>query len=82
MKLTPTFDLKLEFAERLSAEERRPQPCEFFARVRYDRRAFEQRQPAREPYDEPPRRIAAEVTRREPDPRSIWLPKPGETLAW
>jgi N-acyl-phosphatidylethanolamine-hydrolysing phospholipase D len=37
---------------------------------------------AREPYDEPPRRIAAEVTRLHLDPRSIWLPKPGETLGW
>jgi N-acyl-phosphatidylethanolamine-hydrolysing phospholipase D len=37
---------------------------------------------AREPYDEPPRRIAAEVARRDLDPRSIWLPKPGETLGW
>jgi N-acyl-phosphatidylethanolamine-hydrolysing phospholipase D len=37
---------------------------------------------AREPYDEPPRRIAAEVARLALDPRSIWIPKPGETLAW
>jgi len=37
---------------------------------------------AREPYDEPPRRIAAEVERLGLDPRSIWLPKPGETLSW
>jgi N-acyl-phosphatidylethanolamine-hydrolysing phospholipase D len=37
---------------------------------------------AREPYDEPPRRIAAEVVRLGLDPRSIWLPKPGETLGW
>jgi N-acyl-phosphatidylethanolamine-hydrolysing phospholipase D len=37
---------------------------------------------AREAYDEPPRRIAAEVARLELDPRSIWLPKPGETLGW
>jgi L-ascorbate metabolism protein UlaG (beta-lactamase superfamily) len=37
---------------------------------------------AREPYDEPPRRIAAEIARLELDPRSIWLPKPGETLDW
>ena len=37
---------------------------------------------AREPYDEPPRRIAAEVARLGLDPASIWLPKPGETLAW
>jgi N-acyl-phosphatidylethanolamine-hydrolysing phospholipase D len=37
---------------------------------------------AREAYDEPPRRIAAEVTRLALDPRSVWLPKPGETLGW
>jgi N-acyl-phosphatidylethanolamine-hydrolysing phospholipase D len=37
---------------------------------------------AQEAYDEPPRRIAAEVARLGLDPRSIWLPKPGETLAW
>ena len=37
---------------------------------------------AREPYDEPPRRIAAEVERLQLDPRSVWLPKPGETLDW
>ena len=37
---------------------------------------------AREPYDEPPRRIAAEVARLGLDPHAIWLPKPGETLAW
>ncbi len=37
---------------------------------------------AREPYDEPPQRIAAEVARLEVDPARIWLPKPGETLDW
>jgi N-acyl-phosphatidylethanolamine-hydrolysing phospholipase D len=37
---------------------------------------------AREPYDEPPRRIAAEVSRRELDPGAIWISRPGETLAW
>jgi len=37
---------------------------------------------AQEAYREPPRRIAAEVTRLQLDPRSIWLPRPGETLAW
>jgi N-acyl-phosphatidylethanolamine-hydrolysing phospholipase D len=37
---------------------------------------------AREPYDEPPRRIAAEVARLELDRGKIWLPKPGETLNW
>ena len=37
---------------------------------------------AREPYDEPPRRIAAEVERLKIDPHTVWLPKPGETLDW
>jgi N-acyl-phosphatidylethanolamine-hydrolysing phospholipase D len=37
---------------------------------------------AREPYDEPPRRVAAEVERRHLDPAAIWIPKPGLTLAW
>jgi N-acyl-phosphatidylethanolamine-hydrolysing phospholipase D len=37
---------------------------------------------AQEASDEPPRRIAAEVARLELDPRSIWLPRPGETLGW
>ena len=37
---------------------------------------------AREPYDEPPRRIAAEVARLDLDPRSILMPKPGQTLGW
>jgi N-acyl-phosphatidylethanolamine-hydrolysing phospholipase D len=37
---------------------------------------------AREAYDEPPRRIAAEVARLGLDPRSVWVPKPGETLGW
>jgi N-acyl-phosphatidylethanolamine-hydrolysing phospholipase D len=37
---------------------------------------------AREPYNEPPRRIAAEVERLKLDPATIWLPKPGETLDW
>ena len=37
---------------------------------------------AREPYDEPPRRIAAEVARLKLDPRSILLPRPGETSGW
>ena len=36
----------------------------------------------REPYDEPPRRIAAEVARLALDPQAILLPKPGETLGW
>jgi N-acyl-phosphatidylethanolamine-hydrolysing phospholipase D len=37
---------------------------------------------AREPYGQPPLRIAAEVQRLNLDRRSIWLPKPGETLNW
>src|SRR5262245_60064513 len=37
---------------------------------------------AREPYDEPPRRIADEVARLKLDPHTVWLPKPGETLDW
>jgi L-ascorbate metabolism protein UlaG (beta-lactamase superfamily) len=37
---------------------------------------------AREAYDEPPRRIAAEVARLKLDPRSILLPRPGQTLDW
>ena len=37
---------------------------------------------AREPYDEPPRRIAEEAARLKLDPHTIWLPKPGETLDW
>jgi N-acyl-phosphatidylethanolamine-hydrolysing phospholipase D len=37
---------------------------------------------AREPYDEPPRRIAAEVARLDLDPRLILLPRPGDTLSW
>ena len=37
---------------------------------------------AREPYDEPPRRVAAEVERRGLDGDVIWVPKPGEILSW
>ncbi|HET8575879.1 MAG TPA: MBL fold metallo-hydrolase [Methylomirabilota bacterium] len=37
---------------------------------------------AREPYDEPPQRIAAEVERRKLDPESVWIPKPGDTVPW
>jgi N-acyl-phosphatidylethanolamine-hydrolysing phospholipase D len=37
---------------------------------------------AREPYEEPPRRIAAEVERLKIDPATVWLPEPGETLYW
>ena len=37
---------------------------------------------AREPYDEPPARIAAEVARRGLPAERIWVPKPGLTLDW
>ena len=37
---------------------------------------------AREPYDEPPRRIAEEVSRRHLDPDAVWILKPGATTAW
>jgi len=37
---------------------------------------------AREPYDEPPRRLAAEVERRHLDPAAAWILEPGETRAW
>lgn len=37
---------------------------------------------AREPYDEPPARIAAEVKRRGLPADRIWVPKPGLTLDW
>ncbi len=37
---------------------------------------------AREPYDEPPRRIAEEVERRHLDSDSVWILKPGATTAW
>ncbi len=37
---------------------------------------------AREPYDEPPRLLAAEVARRAIDPAVILTPKPGETIHW
>jgi L-ascorbate metabolism protein UlaG (beta-lactamase superfamily) len=37
---------------------------------------------AREPYDEPPRRIAEEVLRRRLDADSVWILKPGATTAW
>ena len=37
---------------------------------------------AREPYDEPPRRIAEEVARRHLDPDSVWVVKPGVTTPW
>jgi N-acyl-phosphatidylethanolamine-hydrolysing phospholipase D len=37
---------------------------------------------AEEPYDEPPRRLAAEVERLGLDSESIWVLKPGETRHW
>ena len=37
---------------------------------------------AREPNDEPPRRVAAEVARRHLDPSTIWLLNPGQTRDW
>ena len=37
---------------------------------------------AREPYDEPPKRIAAEVARRHMDPEAIWIRNPGDTARW
>jgi N-acyl-phosphatidylethanolamine-hydrolysing phospholipase D len=37
---------------------------------------------AREPYDEPPKRLVAEVHRRHLDPKSVWVLEPGQTMAW
>ena len=37
---------------------------------------------AREPYDEPPARLRAEIGRRGLDPSRSWLLKPGETRTW
>lgn len=37
---------------------------------------------AREPYDEPPRRLGAEIERRHLDPAVAWVLKPGETRTW
>lgn len=37
---------------------------------------------AREAYDEPPRRIEAEIRRRQLDADSIWILKPGEAARW
>jgi N-acyl-phosphatidylethanolamine-hydrolysing phospholipase D len=37
---------------------------------------------AREPYDEPPKRIAAEVDRRQLDREAVWILKPGQTARW
>ncbi|HEX7788502.1 MAG TPA: MBL fold metallo-hydrolase [Methylomirabilota bacterium] len=37
---------------------------------------------AREAYDEPPRRLAAEIERRHLDPAVAWVLHPGETRRW
>jgi N-acyl-phosphatidylethanolamine-hydrolysing phospholipase D len=37
---------------------------------------------AREPYDQPPKRLAAEIERRHLDPAVAWILKPGETRRW
>ena len=37
---------------------------------------------AREPYDEPPTRMRAELERRRLDPATAWILKPGETRTW
>jgi N-acyl-phosphatidylethanolamine-hydrolysing phospholipase D len=37
---------------------------------------------AREPYDQPPRRLAAEIERPHLDPAVAWVLKPGETRRW
>ena len=37
---------------------------------------------AREPYDEPPARLRAEVARRGLDAAAAWILKPGETVIW
>jgi N-acyl-phosphatidylethanolamine-hydrolysing phospholipase D len=37
---------------------------------------------AREPYDEPPSRLAAEAARRAIDPHDVWILEPGETRDW
>jgi N-acyl-phosphatidylethanolamine-hydrolysing phospholipase D len=37
---------------------------------------------AREPYDEPPKRLMAEVERRGLSPDGIWIMKPGQTASW
>ena len=37
---------------------------------------------AREPNDEPPKRLAAEIERRGLDPAALWLLRPGETKRW
>src|SRR4030095_4398195 len=38
--------------------------------------------PARDPYDEPRTRLAAEAARRSMDPHDMWILKPGETRDW
>jgi N-acyl-phosphatidylethanolamine-hydrolysing phospholipase D len=37
---------------------------------------------AREPYDEPPARLAAEIERRHLDPATAWVLRPGATTRW
>lgn len=37
---------------------------------------------AREPYDEPPKRLTAELERRQIDPAVAWILKPGQTVFW
>jgi L-ascorbate metabolism protein UlaG (beta-lactamase superfamily) len=37
---------------------------------------------AREPYDEPPARLTAEIEWRHLDPTAAWVLKPGETRRW
>jgi N-acyl-phosphatidylethanolamine-hydrolysing phospholipase D len=37
---------------------------------------------AREPYDEPPKRLTAEIERRHLDPAVAWVLRPGETRGW
>ncbi len=37
---------------------------------------------AREPYDEPPARLAAEIDRRQLDPAGAWILPPGQTTRW
>jgi N-acyl-phosphatidylethanolamine-hydrolysing phospholipase D len=37
---------------------------------------------AREPYDEPPARLRAEIERRRLDPAASWVLRPGETKNW
>ncbi|HXJ80719.1 MAG TPA: MBL fold metallo-hydrolase [Candidatus Methylomirabilis sp.] len=37
---------------------------------------------AREPYDEPSRRLAAEIERRQLDPDEFFVPRPGDLVRW